>query len=218
MAVKNFPHWFRASCIVILGFTTIVNGLFLQSVQKVVGTTGMPMTTASMSAQQAQLASLAQSGINNTTIGQAWAVIRPVGVPPVYGAAMGISYDDPVAGMNIMLQYDPYQQVDVMNQSVLERYIRIGLMISCEYCCGADTMVFSNGVAACACAHSRAMRGLTRYLIEAYPQMTDREILAELVKWKSLYFPKDASTKAMQLSAQGAYDPLTYLINNAQSL
>lgn len=77
-------------------------------------------------------------------------------------------------------------------------------------------MVFSNGVAACGCAHSMAMRGLTRYLLEAYPDMTDEQILAELVHWKALYFPKDSSKKALSLSKVGPVNLDTYLINNVK--
>ena len=86
----------------------------------------------------------------------------------------------------------------------MQRYIDIGLQISCEYCCGADSIIFSNGKAACGCAHSYAMRGLAKYLIKNHgTEFTDDEILEELGKWKVLFFPGIHETKAAVLKSKG---------------
>jgi len=85
----------------------------------------------------------------------------------------------------------------------LKRYIAIASKISCEYCCGAKSIIFDDGKAACGCAHSYAMRGLGKYLILNHADMTDEEILSELGKWKVLFFPGIHEQKAQALEAQG---------------
>jgi hypothetical protein len=90
------------------------------------------------------------------------------------------------------------------------RYITVASQISCEYCCGAPSIISSTGAPACGCAHSYAMRGLAKYLIVNHgSEYTDDEILIELAKWKALYFPSQSQTKAAALSAQGI--PVTFI-------
>jgi len=90
-----------------------------------------------------------------------------------------------------------------LNKEQMERYVKIGSSIACEYCCGAKTLVFSNGERACGCAHSYAMRGLAKYLLTKHPDMTDEQILNELGKWKVLFFPGVHEKKAEVLKANG---------------
>ena len=132
----------------------------------------------------------------------------PIGVPAIYGSEMGISYDD-VSPSNQRLadatisKLTEYED-EVLSAQLLERYIRIGSSISCEYCCGADSIIFSNGARACGCAHSYAMRGLAKYLlIEHGDEFSDIEILEELGKWKVLFFPGIHAEKAAALDAEG---------------
>lgn len=219
-------HTFYRSCRVILVLalviTTFANGLLAQFVgahQTLSATAASSVGSGhTMNSEEltAQLQAVASDGSITDKSGTAWQIIQPHGVPTVYGEALGVSFDDPVAAIDVMKQYDPYKQVNLINQSTLERYIQIGLLISCQYCCSAQTMVFDNGVASCGCAHSRAMRGLTRYLLEAYPQMTNDQILTELVQWKALYFPRDASALALELASQNNFNINTYLINNVK--
>ncbi len=195
--------------VVVIGLTSIMNGLLVYT---------MPAHAEMMPSGENMeaLSQLAQLPMTEENIGKAWSLLRPTGVPPMYGGALGITYDETEAAMNVMRQYDPYQNPQILAPDVLSRYINIGLMISCEYCCGAQTLVYDNGVAACGCAHSKAMRGLTRYLLEAYPDMSNDEILAELVTWKSLYFPNDASAKALKQIKNNTFNEKTYLINNVK--
>lgn len=133
--------------------------------------------------------------------------IIPTGVPAVYGQALGVSYDDISASnpkladatINKLSQYED----ETLTDEQMARYIKIGSSISCEYCCGADAIIFSNGQAACGCAHSYAMRGLAKYLLINYPEMSDYEILSELGKWKVLFFPGIHEQKAQALEANG---------------
>ena len=51
------------------------------------------------------------------------------------------------------------------------------------------------------------MRGLTAYLIQNYPQLTDEEVTKEVVKWKGLFFPKQMIQRYIQEAQAGQYTP-----------
>ena len=146
--------------------------------------------------------------------------IIPKGTPTVYGAEINVKYDDVSANnpglaettINKLSQYEDME----LNQEQMTRYIRIGGSISCEYCCGANSIIFSNGERACGCAHSYAMRGVAKYLLTKHPDMSDEEILSELGKWKVLFFPGIHEQKAKALEANGI-DSTNY-INLASNL
>jgi len=135
--------------------------------------------------------------------------VIPSGTPEIYGKELGVNYDD-------ISLIDPRKadatisrlgNLDVsltLTGNELQRYISIASQISCEYCCGAESIIFSNGQAACGCAHSYAMRGLAKYIIQNHPtEFTDDEILSELGKWKVLFFPEIHEQKASVLKSQG---------------
>ena len=135
--------------------------------------------------------------------------IIPTGIPKIYGNELGAAYDD-------ISPYDQ-QRADLtirnlgylddatqLNEDQMKRYISIASKISCEYCCGAQSIIFSNGQAACGCAHSYAMRGLAKYLLTQHPtEFTDDEVLEEMGKWKTLFFPGQIQAKAQILSQNG---------------
>ncbi|PIN95082.1 hypothetical protein COU53_01125 [Candidatus Pacearchaeota archaeon CG10_big_fil_rev_8_21_14_0_10_30_48] len=133
--------------------------------------------------------------------------IIPTGVPEVYGKSLGVNYND-VSPNDARLadttikKLSQYEDIK-LNDAQMTRYINIAGSISCEYCCGADSIIFGNGERACGCAHSYAMRGLGKYLITEYPNMSDDEILSELGKWKVLFFPGIHEQKAQVLESQG---------------
>lgn len=128
------------------------------------------------------------------------------GVPEIYGQELGISFDGVQQSINVLRQFDPTygKQKIVLAGDDLQRFINVGLRISCEYCCSAKSIIRADGAAACGCAHSQAMRGLSAYLIQNHgSEYTDDEILRELARWKGMYFPKQMIQKlASQL--QGA--------------
>ncbi len=136
--------------------------------------------------------------------------IIPIGIPPVYGEDLDISYDDvsPNAPREADSTIEVMAEIDrntELQGADLERYIDIlhnmhgG--ISCEFCCGADSIIFENGESACGCAHSFAMRGITKYLI-LNSDMTGEEILSEVGKWKVLFFPGSHEQKASVMKEQ----------------
>lgn len=133
--------------------------------------------------------------------------IIPTGTPAVYGNELGIKYDYITpnnaqltqATINKLASYEDKN----LTAAQMERYKKIGSSIACEYCCGAQSLIFGNGERACGCAHSYAMRGLAKYLLINHPDMTDLEILSELGKWKVLFFPGIHEQKAKALEANG---------------
>ncbi|MBI4280989.1 hypothetical protein HY628_02215 [Candidatus Uhrbacteria bacterium] len=128
---------------------------------------------------------------------------------PFYGVSLNVSYDQVVQGLDILAKLDPgYGSAPVnLNDQQKNRYIAIGAKptIACEFCCGATTLVFSDGRPACGCQHSQAMRGLLAYLIVNYPQTSDDEIMRELARWKSLFFPKQMTERAAEQLASGQF-------------
>ena len=146
--------------------------------------------------------------------------IIPKGTPNVYGEELGIKFDD-VSVSNPQLADQTIKKLAAyenkqLTQEQMQRYIKIGSSISCEYCCGAQSIIFSNGERACGCAHSYAMRGLAKYLLTEHPDMTDEEILNEMGKWKVLFFPGIHEQKAQVLESRGI-DSTNY-INLASNL
>jgi len=132
------------------------------------------------------------------------------GAPNVYGTEMGVTFDDVQGSINIMKQFDPYDMKPRGSRIIptgddLQRYIDVNIKISCEYCCGAASIIRPDGQSACGCAHSMAMRGLTAYLIQYHPEMSNDEILRELARWKGLYFPKQMIKKMTEQLQSGQY-------------
>ena len=176
----------------------------------------------------------------NNGIALAEASIIPKGTPEIYGKELDISYDD-VSLSNPRLADQTIEKMAYLDRTIslegknLERYIKITSEISCEYCCGVQSIIFRKedveardllieqaiasgeisesdadqyrikaGDAACGCAHSFAMRGLAKYLISEHDEeFTNEEILTELAKWKTLYFPSQMMTKSQALENEG---------------
>ncbi len=135
--------------------------------------------------------------------------IIPKGTPKIYGNELKIKYDDVTANnpakadatIGVLSNLD---RTLTLTGNDLKRYIDTVSQISCEYCCGAKSIIFSDGKSACGCAHSYAMRGLAKYLIQNHPtEFTNDQILEELGKWKVLFFPSIHETKASVLKSEG---------------
>jgi len=146
-------------------------------------------------------------GSNSAGAVSAYSVV-PVGVPVIYGEELGITYDD-VSPNDLRKTEETItllgniDRVEELEGAELDRYIDILYNqyngIACEYCCGARSVIFSNGQAACGCAHSYAMRGLAKYLIKYHgTEFSDDEIITEVGKWKTLFFPLKSATLILQ--------------------
>jgi len=85
--------------------------------------------------------------------------VIPKGIPAIYGKELGVSFDD-VNVKNPGKADETIRKLGILDVNLnlqgkeLERYINIASKISCEYCCGAESIIFSNGQPACGCAHS----------------------------------------------------------------
>lgn len=151
------------------------------------------------------------SGISNLPRGVSLvsASIIPSGVPKIYGKELNIKYDDvnpndPQLANQKIAVLGNLDKTITLSGDDLQRYIKIASQISCEYCCGAKSIIFSNGQPACGCAHSYAMRGLAKYMITKHgKEITDDEILSEMAKWKTLFFPGIMQAKADVLKQKG---------------
>lgn len=142
-------------------------------------------------------------------------IVLARGVPEGYGSELNVSFDKVSEAMNAMKVYD--QDPDYGNGQIklandkMKRYSDIGKKIACEFCCTAKMLVSGeNGKAACACAHSQAMRGLMAYLIEKHgSEYSDEQILRELARWKGVYFPAKMVEKVTRELNSGNYSPDT---------
>ena len=166
--------------------------------------------------------------------------VIPKGTPAIYGDELKIKYDyvsvsNPSLADETIKFLGSFDDAIQLSGKELERYINITSQISCEYCCGANSIIFTKeeenamaqkienavangqitreqadryriraGDAACGCAHSYAMRGLAKYLLQKHMnEFTDDEILEELAKWKTLFFPGNMAAKAKILKERG---------------
>src|SRR3989338_1126009 len=123
-------------------------------------------------------------------------IIIPTGAAEPYGSALGVSFDDPVAGLSVTANLDNTISTNALSNEEKSRYINITSRISCEFCCSAPSVIDNQGRSACGCSHAASIRGMAKYLIQNYPSMTDEDIMWELLKWKGLYFPKNMVEKA----------------------
>src|SRR3989344_2444877 len=142
----------------------VVMGLFNSYSLSMVGARGMgSMQGAIVAPQAGQAQTAAAAAVKGPDV-------IPKGIPEIYGKELGVSYDDVSAADQAKAEVT-IKKLGVLDQKLKlsgadkERYISIASMISCEYCCGVESIIFKNGEAACGCAHSFAMRGLAKYLI-----------------------------------------------------
>lgn len=130
---------------------------------------------------------------------------------PFYGQELGVTYDDVVGSLAKLAALDPtYGSTKIiLTDEEKQRYVNIGMKpkMTCEFCCGATTLVFDTGEAACGCQHSQAMRGILAYMIQKYPQKTDDEMMREVARWKALFFPNQMMARTQEQLANGQYTP-----------
>ncbi len=204
---------------VVFGLTAVAAALLVVNVFLQVGVSAKVAEQAERVAAldeqfnpQSSTASLSGAGT-----GDLISKIIPTGTPDVYGNELRVSFDDPIGSLDILAALDPdYGSNKIaVDEAWKQRYINVGLQISCEYCCGAKSIVFQDGSAACGCAHSQAMRGLAAYMLKNRAnEYTDDQILEELSRWKALWFPKQTIEKAIKLAQEsGSTDIDPKLLN-----
>ncbi len=125
----------------------------------------------------------------------AMAILLPTGTPE-YGEALGVSYDDPLKSLEKLSNMYRGLKAEVQknNPEAWQRFMNLAskpVGISCEYCCGVGPIgIDRNGNSACGCQHNPALLTVALYLT-AYTDYSDAEILREVMRWKTLFFPKN---------------------------
>ncbi len=123
----------------------------------------------------------------------------PTGTP-AYGNELSVSYDDPAKSLAALANLDYQIPTKTLTAEEKQRFVDVGTKISCEFCCSAPAVIDQNGRDLCGCAHAASFRGLAKYLIKAHPNdYSDDQILLELTRWKSLYYPRNMVEKASAL-------------------
>jgi hypothetical protein len=131
--------------------------------------------------------------------------IIPTGTPEYSELLGGITFDDPVMSMEYLAKAYNNLNDDVKqnNPQVWERYLSLAAApkgISCEFCCGIGPQgISSDGKSRCGCKHNPAILALTLGLMKD-TDYSDAEILREVMKWKTMFFPKNMVGLAMEVA------------------
>ncbi len=190
-----------------LVLTIVILAAFVAVNQYLINT----VTSVSATATSSQAQGAPATGATNSDLVAIEAQILPKGIPAVYGSELGISYDDvdinnaqkANALIAKLVALDDPNPKNSLTSEQLKRFLDIGNQIGCEYCCGLGVMVTADGGRPCSCQHSWSMRGIAQYLIKNHPDMTNDQILEEVGKWKTLFFPDNIGQKALVLKQQG---------------
>lgn len=124
----------------------------------------------------------------------AMAIMFPTGTPE-YGAALGVSFDDAVGSLSTLSRMYRTLKADVEanNPEAFQRFLSLAskpVGISCEYCCGVGPIgIDRNGNSACGCQHNPALLAVGLWLT-ANTDYSDGEVLREVMRWKTLFFPQ----------------------------
>jgi hypothetical protein len=133
----------------------------------------------------------------------------PTGTPDYSEALGGITFDDPVTSMEYLAKwyYTINNEVKTQNPEVWQRYLNLAAKptgISCEYCCGIGPQgIDSQGNSRCGCAHNPALLALTQGLM-LNTDLSDAEVLREVMKWKTMFFPKNMIGLSMEVAGKDA--------------
>ena len=118
----------------------------------------------------------------------------PTGTPE-YGDAMGVTFDDPIGALTKLSNaYPALSQQAKQNPEVWQRYLNLAAEprgVSCEFCCGVGSAgITKDGVSRCGCQHNPALLSVTMWLL-MNTDYSDAQVLQEVYRWKTLFFPKD---------------------------
>lgn len=134
-------------------------------------------------------------------------IMLPTGTPEYSDALGGITFDDPVNSLNYLAQWYNVINEDVKNNDpeIWQRYLNLAAAprgISCEYCCGVGPQgITADGTSRCGCQHNPALLAITLGLMK-YTDYSDAQILREVMKWKTIFFPKNMITVGTQVIGQ----------------
>lgn len=131
--------------------------------------------------------------------------IIPTGRPG-YADRIPVSYDDPVGSLNYLYKLYPEIREEVRKDTELwNRYLNLATRpvgISCEFCCGVGPVgITAEGELRCGCKHNPALHALTLALLK-YTDMSDAEVVREVMRWKALFFPRPMTSLALQVAGK----------------
>ena len=138
-------------------------------------------------------------------------IMFPTGTPE-YGQEMGVSFDDPINSLALLAGAYPTLKTEVKNNhpDVWKRYLSLAAAprgVSCEYCCGVGPQAVSaDGELKCGCSHAPAVQTVTLWLMLNKPEYSDAEVLREVMRWKTLFFPKNMIEVGLQVAGKSAAD------------
>ncbi len=124
-------------------------------------------------------------------------VMLPTGTP--FYAPEGISFDDAIGALSKWGQYEDSLQ---LTGDVQARWEKVVSTMTCDYCCGTPTNV--THINNCGCAHAKAFRSIAKYLLQNYgDKYSNDEIIGELQRWKSVWYPKNTIEDYLLATGRG---------------
>lgn len=129
----------------------------------------------------------------------------PTGTPEYSEAMGGITFDDPVRSMEYLARwyYSLKEEVKNNDPQTWQRYLNLAAAprgISCEFCCGVGPQgITKDGQLRCGCKHNPAVQAVALGLMKN-TDYSDAQILREVMKWKTMFFPKNMVGLAMQVA------------------
>ena len=117
--------------------------------------------------------------------------------------------DFSVTSMEYLAKWYPSlkTQVQQQNPEVWKRYLNLAARptgISCEYCCGIGAQgISANGELRCGCAHNPAVQSIAMGLM-LNTDYSDAEVLREVMRWKTMFFPKNMVSLALDVAGKDA--------------
>lgn len=134
-------------------------------------------------------------------------ILLPGNTPEYSNILGGATFADPEMSLQYLSQWNAElkQEVRRNDPDAWERFLDLAASpkgISCEFCCGIQAEAVDNeGNTQCGCAHQPALEAVTLGLLYE-TDMSDAEVLREVLKWKSTYFPRDMVRLGAEVSGQ----------------
>lgn len=144
---------------------------------------------------------------NVKTEEEVMSVMLASGTPEYSELLGGVTFDDPVTSLSYLSKWYYSLKEDVKNNDpeTWQRYLSLAAAprgISCEFCCGVGPQgIDSQGNLRCGCKHNPALQAVALGLIK-YTDYSDAQILREVMKWKTVFFPRNMVALGFQVAGQ----------------
>ena len=138
-------------------------------------------------------------------------LLLPAGTPDYSEALGGITYDDPVTSLKFLAGTYKSWEADVKQNDpdTYARFLNLAskpVGISCEMCCGVGAAgLRADGRTTCGCSHHPGLLALAVGLMDK-TEYNDAEVMREVMKWKTLWFPQKMVKLALESAGKDASD------------